>query len=194
MDSHGEPRTQRPRQSASSAPAAASDLSYEATSQKELLQPFYFQPNLRPRREATYRKKLHLAKLALRLLDMAFSTTTLVVALVLVGMDHSAKVWFLIFAVPGPGCAIIWEVLELLVVWRRGGKVGMHPGAHVGVHLVLWLLLGIGVGFMVSVLRADEEAEGFNSHYWEDESWRRYGYDPLEGVWVNVIVFLALAM
>ncbi|KAK1995667.1 hypothetical protein LX36DRAFT_724880 [Colletotrichum falcatum] len=91
------------------------------------------------RKATLYNRPWHIAKVAIRGCNIAFSTIIISIALHMLLIDAlPASVVLLFEAIPG-AVAIFWDVSELITICARGGRKGIHPGAHVGLHLIFWM-------------------------------------------------------
>lgn len=54
----------------------------------------------------------------------------------------------LLVVLPAVVAASIWDIAELICIFKRGGNRGIHPGAIVAVDLILWLGWGLVALFL----------------------------------------------
>ncbi|KAK1981763.1 hypothetical protein LZ30DRAFT_749831 [Colletotrichum cereale] len=97
------------------------------------------------RKATPYNRPWHIAKIAIRGCDIAFSAIVISISFhTLITLGYSSPYLLFFSAIPGV-VAIIWDVSELITICARGGRKGIHPGAHVGLHLIFWLVFAIAV-------------------------------------------------
>lgn len=69
----------------------------------------------------------------------------------------------------------MWNAAELITIWARGNKRGIHPAAHVALHLLIWLGCAAVSGVLATLVSLDSGYQtSYDTYYGNSDYYSQY--------------------